>query len=240
VDCGGNGRGTIFMLSRTGIYTVLHNFAGYPTDGQSPNAPLVQDAEGNLYGTTFIGGNSACSNDTPGCGTVFMLTTAGTETILHSFTGSPKDGDEPSGGLLRDEKGNLFGTTVNGGRFGYGNVFKLNPEGTETMLTSFGEGGSDAEYPSSGVVRDSAGNLYGTTQYGGQMGCSGAGCGTVFELTPAGTQTVLFAFPKNCRDGVVPTAGLILGPSAKLHGVTPSCGAGFGVVFELTPWVASR
>ncbi|HXM11915.1 MAG TPA: choice-of-anchor tandem repeat GloVer-containing protein [Terriglobales bacterium] len=229
-----NGCGIVYELNGDGTYSVIHNFVGYPTDGQSPNTPLLEDAQGNLYGTTFIGGNSACSNDTPGCGTVFMLTTAGTETILHSFIGSPKDGDEPSGGLSRDEKGNLFGTTVNGGRFGYGNVFKLNPEGKEITLTSFGSDGSDAEYPSSSVVRDSAGNLYGTTQYGGQAGCSGAGCGTVFELSRAGLQTVLSAF--NVSDGAVPTAGLILGPSGKLYGVTPSGGAsGFGVVFELAP-----
>jgi uncharacterized repeat protein (TIGR03803 family) len=230
------GCGTVWELDSAGTYSVLHNFAGYPTDGQSPNTPLVEDAQGNLYGTTFIGGNSTCTNyNTSGCGTVFRINATGTETILHSFLGAPKDGDEPAGGLFRDEKGNLFGTTETGGKFYAGNVFRLNTAGKMTTLYSFDGNNSGAEYPYSGVVRDAEGNFYGTTQDGGEAGCAGSGCGTIFELTKSRVGSVLFAFPSEAQDGGTPITGPIFGSSGNLYGVVPFGGVGYGVVYEITP-----
>jgi uncharacterized repeat protein (TIGR03803 family) len=234
--CTSQGCGIIFTVDAAGNYSILHSFAGYPTDGARPNAPFVQDSAGNLYSTTNLGGTVFCSYSTPGCGTVFMITPAGTETILHSFAGPPRDGNEPSGGLFRDDKGGLYGTTVNGGRYSLGNVFKLNRQGKMITLFSFGEPGVNAEYPSSGVVRDALGNLYGTTEYGGHPGCSGSGCGTIFEVSRSRAGSVLFAFPSSAVDGAVPTNGQIFDMSGDLFGLVPFGGAnGYGVVYKITP-----
>lgn len=115
---GGSGDGVVFKLGTTGHQNVLHSFAGSPTDGAFPDAALVRDAAGNLYGTTVFGGAS-------GCGVIFKLDTTGTETVLHSFDRT--DGCEPHASLVGDTVGNLYGTTTHGGAFGYGVVFKLTP-----------------------------------------------------------------------------------------------------------------
>ncbi len=148
----------------------------YPfgTDGAFPSGGLVRDKAGNLYGTTPVGGASCC-------GTVFKLDTTGKETVLYSFTGP--DGELPIAGLVRDKAGNLYGTTASGGASGFGTVFKLDTSGTETVLYSF-TGSTDGLEPFGGLVRDKAGNLYGTT----------IGPGTVFKLDTTGTETVLHSF----------------------------------------------
>jgi uncharacterized repeat protein (TIGR03803 family) len=138
------GCGTVFKVDPAGNETVLYSFAGAP-DGATPLASLVRDAEGNLYGTTFDGGNSGCG-DWQQCGTVFELDSAGGETVLHRFTGLGGDGGNPWAGLALDAKGNLYGTTFDGGNiacqyYGYcfGTVFKLTPAKltkTTTTLTS--------------------------------------------------------------------------------------------------------
>ena len=136
------------------IYTesVLYSFKG-GTDGWEPEAGLVLDAQGNLYGTTYEGGDLACGPPY-GCGTVFKLDTTGKETVLHSFTGPP-DGAEPGAGLVLDAQGNLYGTTSRGGTYyGQGTVFMVDTTGTETVLHSFSFGtGDDGAYPQAGLAR---------------------------------------------------------------------------------------
>ncbi|MGH6841232.1 MAG: choice-of-anchor tandem repeat GloVer-containing protein, partial [Methylocella sp.] len=161
------------------VETVLYSFKG-GSDGAGPNGGLIADSKGNLYGTTRHGGAS-------GNGTVFKLSPGGTETVLYTFTGG-SDGALPSGGLIADSSGNLYGVTASGGASSDGGVvFKLSPSGTETVLYSF-KGGSDGSNPYSGLIADSGGNLYGTTELGGApgSGCGGFGCGTVFKLTGTG------------------------------------------------------
>ena len=163
-----NGCGTVFKMDTTGKETVLYSFTGSP-DAAEPESALLRDAEGNLYGTAPSGGAY-------GYGAVFKVDTTGKESVLYSFSGG-SDGANPYGGLLRDAKGNLYGTTTAGGASGYGTVFKVDTTGKETVLHSFA--GSDGANPAFGsLVEDTKGNLYGTT--------SGFtyGHGTVFKLTP--------------------------------------------------------
>jgi uncharacterized repeat protein (TIGR03803 family) len=164
--------GTIYKLDTTGAVTVLYSFTG-GADGATPEAGLVQDAGGNFYGTTSAGGayNS---------GTVFELDTSGKETVLYTFTGGA-DGKSPFAGLILDPAGNLYGTTVNGGTLNWGTVFMVAPSGRKIVLHSFA-GGTDGIYPYASVIRDSAGNLYGTTQQGGIYGY-----GTVFRVVAMST-----------------------------------------------------
>jgi uncharacterized repeat protein (TIGR03803 family) len=223
----GSGCGTVFLISANGTETVLHSFAGGVADGQTPFAGLLRDADGNLYGTTNAGG-------TAGFGTVFELSATGTETILHNFAGYLTDGMYPQAGLVRDKAGDLFGTTLEGGAYGYGTVFKLNKTGKEKLLYSFGSTGTDGKNPGAGLVRDTAGNLYGTTEAGGGTGCNGNGCGTVFELTKARVEKVLYSFD-TANAGAVPFAALILDAAGDLYGTTSNGGAGFGTVFKITP-----
>jgi uncharacterized repeat protein (TIGR03803 family) len=132
---------------------------------------VIRDSAVNLYGTTTGGGTLTCD-----CGVVFKLDTTGTETVLHRFKGL--DGANPQAGLTGDSAGNLYGTTLQGGASGFGVVFKLDTTGTETVLYSF-TGGADGAAPEAGLIQDSAGNLYGTTYYGGIRNQ-----GVVFMLQP--------------------------------------------------------
>ena len=174
--CGTYGYGTIFAISKTGEYVVLYNFG--KGDGDSPLALLMIDAQGNLYGTT--GGNY-------GCGTVFKFSAVGQFTTLHTFSGGLSDGCDPTSGLVEDARGNLYGTTQFGGKLGFGTVFKVTADGKESVLHNFG-GGVKGGLPPAGLTEDAAGNLYGTTEYGGQLLCGSAsdnyGCGVVFKITP--------------------------------------------------------
>jgi uncharacterized repeat protein (TIGR03803 family) len=231
------GGGTVFELTPNGsggwTETVLHSF-GSGTDGRFPLAGLIFDAAGDLYGTTELGGNS-------NAGTVFELTPNGgggwTETVLHRF-GNGTDGAEPWAGLIFDARGNLYGTTFQGGNYLGGTVFELTPNGSggwaETVLHSFGKG-TDGYQPTYGsLIFDAAGNLYGTTQLGGS-----SNSGTVFELTPDGSggwaETLLDSF--DATDGQrFPWAGLIFDAAGNLYGTTYGGGTyGHGTVFELTP-----
>jgi uncharacterized repeat protein (TIGR03803 family) len=190
------GCGTIFKVDTTGKETVLYSFAGPPNDGVFPFAGVIMDAAGNLYGTTENGGTHSNSYCGSGCGTLFKLDTTGKETVLYNFAGiTAGDGSDPRGELTLDTMGNLYGTTLEGGVFtacaagsgGCGTIFKLDSNNNETILHSF-TGGADGAIPDSGLIRDSAGNLYGTAQRGGDLTvCEGyltAGCGVVFKLTP--------------------------------------------------------
>jgi len=239
------GYGTVFELTPNGVggwtETVVHNFNDNGTDGYYPFTGLIVDAAGNLYGATFNGGAY-------GVGTVFELTPSGggvwTEAVLHNFNDNGTDGYQPYGaGLILDSVGNLYGTTVDGGAYGVGTVFELTPSGggvwTETILHSFNDTPfTDGYGPTCGLIVDAAGNLYGTTTYGGHHCCGGYG--TVFELTPTGagswTEKVLHSFEG--KDGEQPWAGLVLDASGNLYGTTYEGGAyGVGTVFELSPAV---
>jgi uncharacterized repeat protein (TIGR03803 family) len=171
-------------------FRVLHTFHG--RDGANPVGVLVRDAAGNLYGTTGVGGGGNCSGG-EGCGTVFKMDKTGKEVWLHDFNGA--NGAGPYAGLLRDAAGDLFGTTLEGGDtscsppYGCGTVFKLDNTGTkETILHKF-TGVPDGYFPEALLVRDKAGNLYGTTYEGG------AGSqGTVFKIGTTGKRTILHSF----------------------------------------------
>jgi len=224
------GYGTVFKLDPSGNQTVLHSFAGNLDDGGTLNANLIMDASGNLYGTTYQG--SAPS----GAGTVFRLDPAGNETILHRFTGG-SDGAHPESGLIMDAEGNLYGTTFDGGAYGIGAVFKLDPSGNETVLHSF-TGGSDGWMPYAGLIMDDQGNLYGTTF---SSNAPAQGNGVVFKLDPAGSETVLYTFTGG-RDGAWPFAALIMDTARNLYGTTYVGGnlnctssQGCGTVFKLDP-----
>ena len=218
---GANGFGAIFKISKSGGEKVLYSF-GPGTDGEYPGSGLIQDAAGNLYGTTGYGGAS-------GNGTVFKISKTGKETILHSFTGT--DGQYPFCTLLADSAGNLYGTTSYGGTFNVGTVFKLTKKGHLTVLHNFADG-ADGATPYAGLVRDSKGNLYGTTYYGGAA-CQGYDCGTVFKITPKGKEGVLHGF--TLTDGHYPDFGtLVLDASGNLWGTTyAGGGADLGVVFKV-------
>jgi len=213
--CPPYGCGTVFKVTSTGKETVLHSFTGAP-DGDNPFAGLVRDSAGNLYGTA-TGGAS-------GAGSVFKVEPNGKETVLYSFTGL--DGALPFGGLVRDSAGNLYGTTQTGGANFFGTVFELDNTGKETVLYSF-TGGSDGATPYAGLVRDSAGNLYGTTSQGGMDNI-----GTVFEVDTTGKETVLYSFTGG-TDGGLPYAGLVRDRAGNLYGT--SSNYGWGAVFKITP-----
>jgi uncharacterized repeat protein (TIGR03803 family) len=187
---------------------------------------LIRDAAGNLTGTTTGGGKPyACFYGYVGCGVVFKLDTAGTETVLYTFTGGVDGGNAYFAGLVRDGGGNLYGTTAAGGTTDNGVVFKLDTTSTETVIYNFGNGGVA---PLAGLVLDATGNLYGTTTNGG------SGFGTVFKLTVTGQQTVLHQFTGG-TDGATPHATLVLDPAGNLYGTTSAGGtSNFGTVFEIT------
>ena len=217
---GASGRGTVFKITPSGTETVLYSF---PAGSSDPYTGLIQGSDGNFYGTTGAGGTS---DD----GTVFKITPSGTETVLHAFAKSGSDGEIPYAGLIQGSDGNLYGTTYNGGASGLGTVFKVTPSGTETVLYSFA-GGSDGDHPYGGVIQGSDGNFYGTTYQGGT-----SGFGTVFKVTPSGTETVLYTFAGGSSDGAYPEAGLIQGSDGNFYGNTLQGGAsGLGIVFKLAP-----
>jgi uncharacterized repeat protein (TIGR03803 family) len=223
--------GTVFKVDTTGKETVLYTFTGGRggTDGYFPEG-LIGDAAGSLYGITQLGGNFSF-------GTVFKLDGTGKETVLYRFTGG-SSGDQPVGGVILDNAGNLYGATQGGGTSFAGTVFKLNTTGKKTVLYSF-LGGADGVYPAAGVIADAAGNLYGTTQYGGGLNCFGDGCGTVFKLEKTGKETVLYSFTGGA-DGASPVAGLVRDSAGNLYGTAyfggdPLCSGGCGVVFKIAP-----
>jgi uncharacterized repeat protein (TIGR03803 family) len=210
--------------------TTLHSFDG--TDGADSSAVLVQATDGNLYGTTRLGGAN-------GAGTVFKITPSGTLTTLHNFCSGGAacvDGDAPYAGLVQAADGNFYGTTLSGGTYGAGTVFKITPSGTLTTLYSF-----CSESPCTGgfglvagLVQATDGNFYGTTAFGGSNGS-----GTVFKITPSGTLTTLHNFCSGgaaCVDGDAPYAGLVQATDGNFYGTTVVGGAlNWGTVFKITP-----
>jgi len=235
---GNPGEGTIFKIAN-GTETVLYDFTGH-ADGALPFAPLLY-REGVLYGTTVFGGSGSCvTTFGTGCGVVYKL--EGTqETVLHSFN-NEADGGFPAAGVIADSAGNLYGTAVLGGNLncsvsspppGCGVVFKVSPSGQQTVLYTFNDG-ADGAWPSAALVMDSAGNLYGTAVFGGNLSCaSGQGCGTVFKIDTSGHFSVLHTF--GGTDGAYPL-GLTIDGQGVLYGVASQGGpSGRGVVYRLAP-----
>jgi uncharacterized repeat protein (TIGR03803 family) len=226
--------GTAFTVTSGGAETVLHDFGGgasaYPAGG------LIFDASDNLFGTTT--GNGSC---TIGCyGTVYKMNPQHVVKVLYYFR-NPANGATPQGALVMDRQGNLYGTTIYGGTYGHGAVFKVTPQGLETVLHSFA-GGSDGANPNGDLAMDVKGNLYGTTEIGGSTRCLG-GCGTMFKVSPNGAETILYRF-RASSDGGFPYAGVILDSTGNLYGTTTGGGSnsscvfgqqGCGTVFKLTP-----
>lgn len=228
-----NGSGTVGTSNVTSVtvncapwstytFSALYSFAG-GTDGAAPGANLIQASDGNFYGVTNGG------DVTTDYGTVFKITPAGTETVLHNFTNTSGDGVNPSGALVQGSDGNFYGTTYKGGASGAGVIFKITPSGTETVLHSFGSG-NDGQQPLAGLILGSDGNFYGTTSTGGVYQQ-----GTVFKMTPGGTETVLYSFGTNSSDASKPTAGLVQVSNGSLYGTTFDGGTnGWGTVFKIT------
>jgi uncharacterized repeat protein (TIGR03803 family) len=235
--------GTVFKVSPTGKETVLHKFKR-GAEGFFPQARVVRDSSGNLYGTTVTGGNST------GSGVVFKLNKFGRETVLYSFTCYVCNGQsgggfgDPYEGVIRDSSGNFYGVAA-GGKVtsqcpsGCGVVYKLDKNGTGAALYSFA-GGMDGSDPVGNLIMDAAGNLYGTTKTGGGSHCNGfsGGCGTVFKVDPSGNETVLYTF-NDGMDGGYPLGGLARDSQGNLYGTTQGGGrisdCFCGVVFKLDP-----
>jgi uncharacterized repeat protein (TIGR03803 family) len=217
-----------FRLAKNGKYTVLYTFAPGSWWGDNGAPGLVSDSAGNLYGATPYGGAD-------GAGAVFKLDTAGTYTALYSFTGGA-DGGNPVAGVIRDSAGNLFGTAYGGGANGGGVAFKLETDGTYTVLYNFCSNSlycGDGYSPDAGLVRDAAGNLYGTAPLGGQ---DGGGYGVAFKLTAADNYKVLYSFSlADGANGGNPTGGVILDSAGNLYGTASDGGAhSGGAIFKLT------
>jgi uncharacterized repeat protein (TIGR03803 family) len=238
------GGGTVFKVDPSGRETVLFNFFQGPIldAGLFPNAGLIRDTEGNLYGTTFSGGDNNCDHLRACGGTVFKLTPQGKISVLHRFHDA--DGAFPMAELIIDAAGKLYGTTSWGGDncvddpyVTCGTVFQLDTENTLTVLHRFKF--SDGIHPNTALVRDAAGNLYGTTSAGGACNVAFFPCGngTVFKLDSKNTLTILHAFAGGA-DGAEPEQGLVRDSEGNLYGTTmrggdPSCSC--GVVFKLAP-----
>ena len=235
---GTNNKGTVFKMTAGGNLTRLHSFCAPARcgDGEYPQASLIQASSGKFYGTTYNVHNNINS-----CGTIFEITAVGILTVLHTFEGY--DGCGPLGGLMQAANGNLYGTTHGGGAGLYGAIFKITLDGTFTTLYSFCSRAkcADGALPNGPLLQASDGNFYGTTASGGANHitkfCSSNGCGTVFEITPAGKLTRIYSFCSlaNCADGTAATGGLVQAVNGNLYGVAERGGAhGGGTFFEIT------
>lgn len=219
--------GTVFKITPNGAKTTLYSFLNTNTDGGRPTGNLIQGTNGVFYGMTQQGGPN-------NVGTVFQITSDGEEIPLHLFIGGPTDGSGPTGSLIQDTDGNFYGMTYQGGANDAGTVFKINPDGVETLLHSFGKSTTDGNYPVSSLIQGKDGNFYGMTSQGGALGI-----GVVFKITPAGVETVLHSFTGSTTtpvDGSTPHGSLIQGTDGNFYGTTQQGGANnAGTVFMMTP-----
>jgi uncharacterized repeat protein (TIGR03803 family) len=250
---GANQHGTVYKVSPAGDLTTLHSFCSQSNcpDGWFPTAQLMQATDGNFYGTTNEGG-TVNANCLGGCGTIFRINPSGVMRVLYRFCAdmhpSCVDGQFPVGRLVQATDGNSYGTTLSGGQFESGTVFRLTSAGVLTTLYSFCPNEStcpDGSSPSSGLIQASDGNLYGTTSGDDVLpDCSlNQGCGTVFKMTLDGTLTTIYNFcATDCTDGRNPFAGLIQASDGNLYGATrgggananSNCQQGCGTFFKIT------
>ncbi|HEX8814782.1 MAG TPA: choice-of-anchor tandem repeat GloVer-containing protein, partial [Terriglobales bacterium] len=219
-NCTPNGCGTVFKIKPSGTLTTIYNFCAKSscTDGEFPEAGLIQATNGSFYGTTYQGGAN-CAPD--GCGTIFKISSSGTLTTVYSFCAKSgcTDGYYPEAGLIQATNGDFYGTTSQGGTTGAGTVFKITTSGTLTTLYNFcsQSGCVDGEYPEAGLVEATNGDFYGTTYSGGVNGR-----GTVFRITASGTLKTLYSFcpQSGCVDGDTPQAALMQASDGNLYGTT--------------------
>lgn len=245
---GANGGGTVFSFNpSTNTLKTIYSFCT-PSNcslGSYPVAGVIQGADGNFYGTTQEGGNTAC-NPPSGCGTVFKINAAGTFNLLHTFGGA--DGAAPYAGLLQGANGKFYGTTAFGGNLscnpplGCGTVFEMAGTSPYALTTLHVFAGTDGAVPYAGVVQDAQGNFYGTTVYGGNLNCGTPnGCGTVFKMAGT-TLTTLHSF--DGTDGAYPEGGLLQATDGNFYGTTSgtpeapnpcgTTGIGFGAAFAIS------
>ncbi len=239
---GSAGCGTVYKIT-AGSESVLYSFQGGTTDGCIPNASLI-DLNGTLYGTTTAGGAGTKCSNYGGCGTVFKITTSGGESVLYNFRGGKNDGFYPT--ALINVNGTLYGGANGGGdqacAGGCGTIFKVTTSGQEHVLYAF-KAGTDGIGPNG--LTDVNGTLYGTTGGGGGTTKCNGGCGTFFEVTTSGNETVLHRFKGGKRDGGYPSIGLsLIDVNGVLYGDTQAGGTGSncnfpsgygcGTVFKIT------
>lgn len=216
-------QGTLFRMTPAGTVTILHSFSGLLGDGSVPMSGLAQGVGGSLYGTTALGG-------THSKGTVFGFA-LGVVVTLHSFSGAPGEGANPTARLVRGADGNFYGTTLLGGAQNLGTAFKIGALGSFTMLHSFSGSTGEGANPVAGLVQGSDGSFYGTTALGG-----GHHLGTVFNMTPAGSVTTLHSFSGSGGEGADPFAGLVQASDGNFYGTTALGGANHvGTLFKITP-----
>jgi uncharacterized repeat protein (TIGR03803 family) len=222
-SCGGSGYGTLWKFSKSGKLTIVYNFRGGKDDGEEPEfGSLLMDKQGNLYGFTILGGPS---ND----GVVYEYSKSGKESVLYSFKGDVTDGCYPQGTPAMDSAGSIYGVAQMCGSTGNGTVWKLTRSGKETVLHNFDGGSEDGISPYAGVILDSKGNLYGTTEEGGS-----SNDGVVFELSKASKFSLLHAFDGS--DGALLLCSLLRDSKGNLYGTANSGGTnGNGTVWKLTP-----
>jgi len=214
--------GIVYKVAADGTFTNLHSFAG-GADGAYPQSGLFKAANGLVYGQTPYGGGAGCYGGY-GCGTIYQVARSGSFGILHSFSGS--DGDGPLSNLISDKAGNLYGTASGGGANDCGTIFTVAPKGAFRLLYSF-TCGNDGIGPIAGLVRDAAGNLYGTTN------AEYVYTGTAFELTSNDTLTVLHDFTG--PDGQLVRAGLVRDSKGNLYGTASAGGYYYsGTLFKIS------
>lgn len=248
---GSQGAGTVFKVTTSGAVTILHSFedGSVINDGANPMGGLAQGRDGNFYGVTQNGGSASE-------GAIYKITPAGKVTILHSFGDGTVSNDAYNpfeASLILGKDGNFYGTTDTGGSANYGMAYVITPSGAMTILHSFQDGSvaNDAIFPTA-LIQAKNGNFYGTSLYGGSTAVyPQLGDGTVFEMTPTGTVTILHSFGDGSvtNDGAIPFCGLYQNTDGDFYGVTtaggsttatnpewPASGApGYGTIFKITP-----
>ena len=231
------GFGTVFRITPAGQLTTLHYFTG-PPDGAAPVGEMIEDSNGNFYGTTREGGEK-CGQSSYGCGTIFKITKHGELTILHRFNPTIGEGRFPEAGLVQGRDGSFHGTTSEGGNtknaYDSGTVFKITPAGEFITAHSFPEIEGDGVRPKSGLAEASDGAFYGTTESGGKLrAVPRSGGGTVYKLDPAGGFTVLHRFLIT-EGGQKPNASLTRARDGAYYGSTIEARGGFGSLFRFSP-----